>query len=70
MLQTKKLKKSCGTVVEVLSVMNLEHLIFTLKGRHLALALFASILQLKIRTASKHSVSSLYYDNKEKHTKV
>ena len=44
MLQTKKLKKSCGTVVEVLSVINLEHLIFTLKGRHLALALFASIL--------------------------
>ena len=42
MLPKKKLKRSRGTVVEVYLIMNLDQLIFTWKGRHLVLALFAS----------------------------
>ena len=43
MLQTKELKKSCGTVVEVLFIMNLKQLIFTWRGWDLVLSLFVSI---------------------------
>ena len=43
MLQTKKTWRRCCSV----SIMNLEHLIFTWKGRHLVLALFASIIMIK-----------------------
>ena len=44
MLHTNNLKRSRGTVVVEVSIMNLEELMFTWKGRHLVLALFASIL--------------------------
>ena len=43
MLQTKKTWRRCCSV----SIMNLEHLIFTWKGRLLVLALFASIIMIK-----------------------
>ena len=44
MLHKNNLKRSRGTVVVEVSIMNLEELMFTWKGRHLVLALFASIL--------------------------
>ena len=46
MLQTKKLKKECGTTVKV-HLLNLEQLIFTWTGRHLVLALFTSYIIFK-----------------------